>query len=54
MEKNRDGDAAWSVIREEFENEKKIYDSSVLTFNGIDSKLDVYNCSRPFISGGKK
>ena len=54
MEKSRDGDAAWSVIREEFENEKKIYDSSVLTFNGIDSKLDVYNCSIPFISGGKK
>ena len=46
MEKNRDGDAAWSVIREEFENEKKIYDSSKIAYKyyliAVEGEVVVY------------
>ena len=54
MKQDRNGDAAWSEIRDKFENEKKIYDSTVLTFKGVKDGDDVYNCSIPFIYKGEK
>ncbi|MBQ7580736.1 MAG: DUF1861 family protein [Clostridia bacterium] len=49
-------------IRIEFEKNKKIYDSALLTFRDVkknvysssDDGFDAYNCSVPFIIGGKK
>ncbi len=42
-----------AALRENFEREKKIYDSAVLTFLGIDG-FDVYNCSIPFEWKGER
>ena len=39
-------------LRERFEQEKVIYESARLTFEGIDG-YDVYNCSVPFEHNGK-
>jgi len=39
--------------RTEFENNRKIYDSSLLKFHGADG-FDVYNCSVPFKCNGKE
>ena len=36
-----------------FEKDKRIYDSALLTFTGVDG-YDVYNCSIPFRWGGKR
>lgn len=54
MKEDRSGDAIWSGRRESFESEKKIYESRLPTFGGLDEKYDVYNCSIPFAYGGKK
>lgn len=40
-------------LREEFEQNKKIYDSAILRFEGVDG-FDVYNCSVPFEWNGEK
>ncbi|MDD4688713.1 MAG: DUF1861 family protein [Eubacteriales bacterium] len=39
--------------KELFENNKNVYSSSLLKFNGIHKKYDVYNCSIPFRMNGK-
>ena len=54
MKLDRNGDAVWSSARAIFENEKKIYDSVLLKFEGIDPNDDVYNCSIPFEYKGKR
>lgn len=36
-----------------FEENKKVYSSTLLKFNGVDKKYDVYNCSIPFRMSGK-
>ncbi len=54
MKLDRNGDAVWSKAREKFENEKVIYESTLLTFKGIKEGDDVYNCSIPFVYNGKK
>ena len=44
------------TLREEklaFEKNGTIYESAVLTFRGVDG-FDVYNCSIPFVMGGKR
>ncbi|MCI8361224.1 MAG: DUF1861 family protein, partial [Clostridiales bacterium] len=38
--------------RARFEKEKKIYDSALLIFQGVDG-FDVYNCSIPFTWQGE-
>lgn len=36
-----------------FEQNKKVYSATLIKFNGIDPKYDVYNCSIPFRMNGK-
>lgn len=40
-------------MRNEFEKTKKVYDSAIIKFVGIDG-FDVYNCSIPFLRNGNK
>lgn len=54
MKLDRNGDEIWSRERDKFEEEKKIYDSALLTFKGIKENDDVYNCSIPFKYKGKQ
>ena len=51
---NRNGDSCWSEKRNEFEENKKIYESVLLKFTGVKENEDVYNCSIPFTYNGKK
>ena len=51
---NRNGDCCWSEQREEFEKNKKIYESVLLNFTGVKENEDVYNCSIPFLYNGKR
>ena len=51
---NRNGDCCWSEKREEFEKNKKIYESVLLKFTGVKENEDVYNCSVPFLYNGKR
>ena len=54
MKLDRNGDVTWSNARDKFEQEKKIYENSLLTFIGLEEGEDVYNCSIPFVYKGKK
>lgn len=54
MKLDRNGDATWAQRRDKFEKEKKIYESVLLTFDGVNEADDVYNCSIPFMYQGKK
>lgn len=54
MKLDRNGDAVWSATRDKFEEEKRIYDSAILTFKGLEEGYDVYNCSIPFVYNGEK
>ncbi len=54
MKLDRNGDSVWAQRRNEFEKEKKVYESVLLTFNGIKENDDVYNCSIPFLYNGDK
>ena len=53
MKEDRKGDIIWKNKREEFEQNKRIYESKILEFSGIKANEDVYNCSIPFIFNEK-
>ncbi len=54
MARSNLGDELWRDRRDAFEAEKRIHDSAVLTFTGVDPAYDVYNCSIPFVYRGKR
>ena len=54
MELNRNGDISWAEKRNDFEQNKKIYESVLLKFIGLKENDDVYNCSIPFTYKGKR
>lgn len=53
MARDDNGNILWAEKRIEFEKEKKIYDSAILTFKGVEG-YDVYNCSIPFVCNGER
>ncbi len=54
MKFDRAGDITVAKYRDEFEKNKKIYESTLLTFKGLKPDEDVYNCSIPFVFKGEK
>lgn len=53
MARDDNGNILWAEKRAEFEKNKKIYDSAILTFRGAEG-YDVYNCSIPFEHEGER
>lgn len=45
-------DCSLMPLKDAFEENKKVYESAILTFKGVDG-YDVYNCSVPFTMNGK-